>query len=68
MAMYLPETYKVTHVLEPVIQQVGRFIDDIFLRYVSLHLRRRFFFLQLLEIVKREGLSLTAVLTTHHHW
>lgn len=23
---------------------------------------------QLLEIVKREGLSLTAVLTTHHHW
>lgn len=27
-----------------------------------------FFFLQLLEIVKREGLSLTAVLTTHHHW
>lgn len=27
-----------------------------------------FFVLQLLEIVKREGLSLTAVLTTHHHW
>lgn len=23
---------------------------------------------QLLEIVKREGVSLTAVLTTHHHW
>ncbi|XP_070837173.1 hydroxyacylglutathione hydrolase-like protein isoform X2 [Chaetodon auriga] len=23
---------------------------------------------RLLEIVKREGLSLTAVLTTHHHW
>lgn len=27
-----------------------------------------FVFVQLLEIVKREGLSLTAVLTTHHHW
>lgn len=68
MAMYLPETYKVSHISEPVIQQVGQFIDDIFLKYVSRHLRHRFFFLQLLEIVKREGLSLRAVLTTHHHW
>lgn len=39
-------------------------ISEIF----SHNLLHLFFFLKLLEIVKREGLSLTAVLTTHHHW
>lgn len=41
-------------------------VGDIFMKYFLII--SCIFFLQLLEIVKREGLSLTAVLTTHHHW
>lgn len=40
-------------------------------KILSRHYKRiinHFDLFQLLEIVKREGLSLTAVLTTHHHW
>lgn len=36
--------------------------------YLGWQVNTCFSFWQLLEIVKREGLSLTAVLTTHHHW